>query len=64
MKSNSKIVLSATDKKVIDAFYKYFQNAAMDDSIAPACMEMCGAVNGWLMKHAVDENNRPYAYCG
>ena len=65
MKSNTKIVLDTTDKQVLDKFYKFFMaTASADDSLSKPCLEMCSSVNNWLMKYAVDEDNRPYAYCG
>ena len=65
MKSNTKIVLDSHDKQVIDSFYKFFMATAIaEDALSKPCLEMCSSVNNWLMKYAVDEENRPYAYCG
>ena len=59
------VALSDADKKAIDDLYRYFQRVAQtDEAVSTQALEMCDAINGWLMKYAVDENGLPYAYCG
>ena len=65
MKTSVKVVLSDSDKKVVDAFYRFFNDKAGSDRFAEAaCLEMRDSLNNWLMRYAVDENGLPYAYCG
>lgn len=62
---SERVVLSEADKKAVDDCYRHFQEVAKSNpAVADYALEMCDAINGWLMKRAVDENGLPYAYCG